>query len=129
VKIEDLDSPAERVSSPEDRNRLLADAVAHAETKEANYRQPSKLGRRTGQWKAPLSLVVLMLAAYIALAPPPWLAGAPLPQVSSAERGRGVVAALQMQARQIEVFQARHGRLPRTLDEVPVRIPGIRFVR
>ena len=40
-----------------------------------------------------------------------------------------MVAALQLQARQIEVFRARHGRLPRTLDEVPVRIPGIRFVR
>jgi len=63
VKIEDLDPPAERVSSPEDRNRLLAEAIAHAETKEANYRQPSKQGRRTGQWKGPLSLVVLGVSA------------------------------------------------------------------
>ena len=71
VKIKDLDPPAERVSSPEDRNRLLAEAIAHAETKEANYRQPSKQGRRTGQWKGPLSLVVLGLSAYIGFAPPP----------------------------------------------------------
>ena len=41
MKIEDLDSPAERVSSPEDRNRLLADAVAHAETKEAEFDETS----------------------------------------------------------------------------------------
>ena len=74
VKIEGLDPPAERVSSPEDRNRLLAEAIAHAETKEANYRQPSKQGRRTGQWKGPLSLVVLGLSAYIGFASPPWLA-------------------------------------------------------
>ena len=129
MTIEDLDPPAERISSPEDRGRLLAEAVAHAEILEAHYRQPSPESRRTGRWKGPLALIVLMLAGYIALAPPPWLVGGPLPQVSSAERGRGVVAALQMQARQIEVFQARHGRLPRTLDEVPVRIPGVRFVR
>ena len=129
VTIEDLDAPAEQVSSHEDRSRLLSEVVAHAETREINYRQPSRESRRSGQWKGPLALVVLMLAAYIGFAPPPWLAGEPLPQVSSAERGRGVVAALQMQARQIEVFQARHGRLPRSLDEVPVRIPDVRFVR
>ena len=72
MKIEDLDPPAERASSPEDRNRLLAEAIAHAETKEANYRQPSKQGRRTGQWKGPLSLVVgvgIGLAAAFAAAP------------------------------------------------------------
>ncbi len=107
----------------------MAEAIAHAEMREAHYRQPSAESRRTGQWKGPLALVVLMLAAYIGFAPPPWLAREPLPQVSSAERGRGVVAALQMQARQIEVFQARHGRLPRSLDEVPVRIPDVLFVR
>ncbi len=129
VKIEDLDPPAQRISSPEDRSRLLAEAIAQAEALEAHYLHPSPESRRTGQWKGPLALVVLMLAAYVSLAPPPWLAGGPPPQVSSAELGRGVVAALQMQARQIEVFQARHGRLPRTLDEVPVRIPGVRFVR
>ncbi len=127
VKIEDLDEPTRDISSPEDRGRLVAEAIAHSETREAHYRQPES--RRTGHWKTPLALSVLVIAGYIGLAPPPWLAGEPLPQVSSAERGRGVVAALQIQARQIEVFQARHGRLPRTLDEVPARIPGIRFVR
>ena len=127
VKIEDLDAPTRDISSAEDRGRLLADAIAHAETREAHYRQPE--APRTGHWKGPLALCVLMIAAYIGLAPPPWLAGKPLPQVSSAERGRGVVAALQIQARQIEVFQARNGRLPRTLDEVPARVPGVRFVR
>lgn len=129
MEIEDLDPPTERISSPEDRSRLLAEAIAHAENREARYRQLPPVRRRGGQWKVLLAFIVLMLAGYIGLAPPAWLAGGPLPQVSSAERGRGVVAALQMQARQIEVFQARHGRLPRTLDEVPVRIPGVRFVR
>ena len=129
MKIEDLDPPAQRISSPEDRGRLLGEAIAQTEAQEALYRNPWPESPGTGKWKGPLALMVLMLAAYIGLAPPPWLAGAPPPQVSSAELGRGVVAALQMQARQIEVFLARHGRLPRSLDEVPVRIPGVRFVR
>ena len=123
-----LDAPTERVSSPEDRDRLLAEAVAQAETLEITYQQPSAETRLIGKWKLPLSLIVLIVAAYIGVAPPQWLSGGPPPQVSSAERERGVVTALQMQVRQIEVFQARNGRLPRTLDEVPVRVPGIRFV-
>ena len=127
MKIEDLDEPTRDISSAEDRGRLIAEAIAHAETSEARYRQPG--GRRTGQWKGPLALSLLVIAGYIGLVPPPWLAGRPLPQVSSAERERGVAAALQIQARQIEVFQARHGRLPRTLDEVPARVAGVRFVR
>ena len=129
VKIEDVDPLDQRINSPEDRGRLLAEAVAHAEAQEAHYLHTWPESRRTGQWKGPLAVIVLMLAAYIGLAPPPWIAAAPPPQVSSAELGRGVAAALQMQARQIEVFQARHGRLPHTLDEVPGRISGVRFVR
>lgn len=128
VTNEDLDPPTPSISSREDRERLLAEVFAHAEVQEALYGQHLS-GGRTGRWKGPLALVVLMLAAYLGLAPPSSLAGDPFPQVSSEERGRGVFAALQLQARQIEVFQARHGRLPRTLDEVPVRISGIGFIR
>ena len=108
MKIEDLDEPTQGISSPEDRGRLLAEAIAEAETREAYYRQPEN--PRTGHWKGPLALSLLVIAGYIVLAPPPWLARSPLPEVSIEERRRGVAVAIQLQARQIEVFQARHGR-------------------
>ena len=127
MKIEDLDEPTQGISSPEDRGRLLAEAIAEAETREADYRQPEN--PRTCHWKGPLALSLLVIAGSIVLAPPPWLARSPLPAVSIEERRRGVAVAIQLQARQTEVFQARHGRLPATLDEVPGRVPDIRFVR
>jgi hypothetical protein len=127
VKIEDLDEPTPGISSPEDRGRLLAEAIAESETREAHYRQSES--PRTGHWKGSLALSLLVIAGYIVLAPPQWLAMRPLPEVSSEERGRGVAVAIQLQARQIEVFRARHGRLPATLEEVPGRVSGVRFVR
>ena len=70
-----------------------------------------------------------MLAAYVGVAPPPWVAGEPPLQVPPAALERGVVAALYLQAQQIEVFRIRNGRLPRSLAELPVRVPGVLFVR
>ena len=129
MTTEDLDPPIDPVSSQEDRDRLLAETLAHAELMEAQYRQPLPETVRTGQWKAPLALVVLALAGYIAVAPPGWVAGAPPPQVEAAELERGAIAALHLQAHQVEAFRVRNGRLPRSLDELPVQLPGIRFVR
>ena len=129
MTIDDLDPPTHPVSSPEDRDRLLAEALVHAELQEAQYRQPLTEAARTGQWKAPLAFVVLLLAAYIGVAPPGWVAGEPPLQVTPAALERGVVAALHLQAQQIEAFRVRNGRLPRTLEELPIRVPGVRFVR
>jgi len=126
---EDLDDVVQIISSPEDRDRLLAEAMAHAEVQDAQYRQPLPETVRTGQWKTPLAMVVLILAAYIAIAPPWWLADWPPPQVPNAELERGVVAALSIQAEQIHVFRERTGRLPSDLSEVPASLPGIRYVR
>ena len=124
-----MDPPTDRVSSPEDRSRLVAEAIAHAEAQEAHYRHPPTSKRPTGRWKGTVALVLFTVAGYVALFSPTWVLGPPPPRLAPADRGRGVVAALQIQARQIETFQARNGRLPRTLEEVPHRLPGIRFVR
>ena len=129
MTIEDLDAVDDHISSPEERDRLLAEALLHTDTLDAFYKQPLGDGVRQGRWKGLLALILLTLAGYVGLAPPTWVEGRPVPQVSTTDRERGAIAGLQLQARQIEVFRARHGRLPISLDELPVRLPGIRFVR
>jgi hypothetical protein len=125
----DLEEATHIVSTPEDRDRLLAETLAHAEVQDAQYKQPLPETVQIGLWKTPLGLVVFMLAAYIAVSPPSWLAGDPAPQLIDAELERGAAAALFIQAEQIRVFRTRTGRLPQTLDELPVRLPDIRYVR
>lgn len=128
MAIDEPEAKKLRVSSPEARERLLAEALAHAEQQDAQYKRMLPSEAATGQWKASLSLVVFALAAYIALAPPTWLASGGQPP-TQAQFERGAQAALRLQALQIEVFQLRNAQIPRSLDEMPAVLPGIRYVR
>ena len=126
---EEPDTPVHRISRVEDRERLLAEAMAHAETQEAHYKVlPADEPARAG-WRVPLAMLVLVLAVWVALAPPRWLAGADAPRPTDGERDRGLRAAMWMQARQVEVFRLREGRLPAHLSELPAQMPGLTLVR
>ena len=123
------DTPVHRISRVEDRQRLLAEALAHAEAQEAQYRILASDEPVRGRWKAPLALLVLGLAAWVALAPPGWIAGPDAPRPTEGDRERGLRAAIWMQAHQVEVFRLREGRLPEHLSELPVQMPGLILVR
>jgi hypothetical protein len=117
------------VSHPEDRERILADALAHVEAQEKLYRVIPGEARRSDRWKEPVAVILLLLATVLTFFPPPWLAPTRLPSVSDADKMRGVRAALYMQAQQIEAYHLRTGHLPDALDQVAGRFQGIRFVR
>ena len=80
-------------------------------------------------WKIPVSFLILGVAAVVAIFPPGWSAPAPAPTLTTGELQRGLRTALYLQATQVESFRVREGRLPRSLDDVALRIPGIRYVR
>jgi hypothetical protein len=117
------------ISDAEDRERVLADALAHVEAQEAQYRLAVFPGPRQPLWKGALAVALFGLAGSLMACPPAALGGRSGPGVSAAERERGVRAALVIQAEQVEVFRLKHGRLPDSLSEVAVRLPGIAFVR
>ena len=126
---EEPDLPVYRISKVEDRERLLAQAMAHAEAQEAQYKVIPADAPLRGRWKSPLAWGVFCLAAVVALFPPGWLAGRPAPTPTAGEWDRGVRAAVYLQAQQVEAFRLREGRLPDTLDELPAQIPGLAFVK
>jgi hypothetical protein len=123
------DPAVHRISRVEDRERLLAETLAHAEAQEAQYKVLPADEPKHGRWKTPLSTLLLVVAAWIALAPPRWMAGAEAPRPTTGERDRGLRAAIWIQARQVEVFRLREGRLPEHLSELPVQMPGLTLVR
>ncbi len=129
LSSDDQDIPLIDLSATADRDEILADAMAHAATQEAHYRQPLPETKRTGVWKAPLAMVVFTLSAYLLAFPPPWIAGDALPTISESTREHGIKAAIFLQAQQIEAFRVDRGRLPGSLEEVEGTLPGIRFVR
>lgn len=126
--LDDQDVPEHRISQIEERDRILAEALAHAELKEHQHRIrfPDPRG---GGWKVPTALVLFATAALIAAFPPSWIPTPPPPVPSAFEQEWGLRVDLWLQAAQIDVFRAREGRMPASLAEVPVRIPGLRFVR
>ncbi len=117
------------VSTPEARARLLAEALAHAEHKEARYRVPLTDTRRAARWKALVSGVLFVLAGSVAVAPPGWVRPEPMAQLNDAARARGTRMALLLQAQQVEAFRVRSQRLPESLRELPAALPGMRYAR
>jgi hypothetical protein len=132
--VDDDDEPAisldyGEVSTPEARARLLAEALAHAEHKEARYRVPLTDTRRAARWKALVSGVLFVLAGGVAVAPPRWVRPEPAAQFNAAARARGTRMALLLQAQQVEAFRVRSQRLPEDLGELPSTLPGMRYAR
>ncbi|MDX1646787.1 MAG: hypothetical protein R3304_06570 [Longimicrobiales bacterium] len=114
--------------TPEERDRLLAEALAHVEMREAVYRVPTATGAGR-RWKGLVATGLFLMALFTLTLPPTFLVPDPPPPLSSAERMRGLRAALLVQAEQIEAFRAREDRLPNAVQEVETALPGIRFVK
>ncbi|MDX1495237.1 MAG: hypothetical protein R3253_14315 [Longimicrobiales bacterium] len=115
-------------TSPDERDRLLAAALAHVEMQDAIYRVPLESGT-SRRWKGLLAAALFVMALFVAGLPPAFLVPDGPAPLTTAERTRGIRQALLLQAQQIEAFQATADRLPRTLAEVETALPGIRFVR
>lgn len=117
------------VSTPEVRDRILAQALAHAEMQDARYRVPFSDPGRAGRWKAGLATILFLAAAVLAVAPPAWVRPEPPAQLDAAGRARSVRRALLLQAQQVDAYKVRVQRLPNSLEELPSRLDGVRYVR
>lgn len=125
----DHDPSVPFVSREEERQRLLAEAVAHASAQDEAFRQRGEAVEATAAWKVPVALALFLLAAVVALFPPSWLVPQARPQLRPADQAYGARAALYLEAQQIEAFHLVRGRLPESLDEIGDRIPGVTFIR
>jgi hypothetical protein len=117
------------VSTPEARARLLAEALAHAEHKEARYRVPLADARRVARLKGAAASVLILAAGVVAVAPPAWVRPEPPAALSEAAYTRGVRLALLLQAHQVEAYRVRTQQLPASLDDLPMKLDGLRYAR
>ena len=125
--VDDDEAEGAELSKPEERDRLIAQALAHAETQDARYRQ--RIGTdQTGRWKGLLAVIVFVIAGYVGAAPPAWVQGEGAPAITESDQLRGLRVSLLLQAREVETFRALNQRLPESLDELSGRLPGISFV-
>jgi hypothetical protein len=115
-------------ATPEERDRLLAAAMAHAEMQEAIYRVPTKT-YRVRHIKFGIAAVIALVAVVVSLRPPAFVVPVPPPSLSVADEVRGVRLALLLQAQQIEAHRVETGRLPTSLAEVAFELPDVRFIR
>lgn len=117
------------VSTPESRDRLLAQTLAHAELQDARYRVPFSDPRRAARWKGAVAALLILVAATVAVAPPAWVQPEPPAELDDTGRARSIRAALLLQAQQVDAYRIRFQRLPDSLDELPHRLPGLRLVK
>lgn len=114
-------------SSPEERDRLVAEALAHAEARDLSYRPPASAPPM--RWKGAAASAGMLLGAVLLIAPPAWLRGEPAPSVPREARELGALMTLHIQALEIEAYRQRYQRLPDRLDDLGAELPGLRFVR
>lgn len=126
---DDQASPVLRVSNVEERERLLAQALAHAEALDTQFRVLPAGDPRRGRWKSPVALLLFVVAGLVAVLPPSWMAGPPPPSIQEQDLERGLRAMIYLQAVQVEAFRMRTGRLPDDLAELPTPAPGLRLVK
>jgi hypothetical protein len=115
--------------TPDLRDRLLAQALAHVELQDARYRVPYADPRPAGRWKALVAAGLLLVAGILAAAPPAWVRPEPPAQLDAAGRARALRTALLLQSQQVDAYRVRYQRLPESLGELRQRIPGLRYVR
>lgn len=116
-------------SSPELRARLLQQTLLHVEKQDARYRVPFADSRKTGRRKGAIAVLFFLGATVLAVAPPAWLRPEPPAQIDAATRTRDIRKALLLQAQQIDAYRVSRQRLPDTLEDLPGRVPGVRYVR
>jgi hypothetical protein len=131
VVADQREAPVDRgpLSTPEFRERLLAQALAHTEMQDARYRVPFSDARARGRWKGAIASAILVFAAVLVAVPPGWVRPEPPARIEARDRVGGVRSALLLQAQQVDAFRVRSQRLPNSLDELPDHFPGLRYLR
>jgi hypothetical protein len=117
------------ISTPAVRDRLLAEALAHAEHKDAGYRVPYDDQRPARLWKGLLIVACLVIAGTVAIFPPAVVRPDPPASLGSADELRSLRIALLLQAHQVEAYRIQARQLPASLSVLPSRLPGIVYVR
>jgi hypothetical protein len=116
-------------TTDEQRDRLLAAALAHVEMQDAVYRVRTSSGLSRSRLKATSTYILLVVALIVAIVPPGFIVPAQPTRVTNADREYGIRVAMVLEAQQIEAFRVETQRLPDSLEEVPNGLPGIRFVK
>lgn len=115
-------------TTPEERDRILAAALAQVEMQEAIYRVPTDSGS-ADRGKSTIALVLMIMAVLVSVRPPALVIPDPPAQVGETDQIYGTRVALLLQVQQIEAYRIREQRLPESLEEVTVALPGVRFVK
>jgi hypothetical protein len=114
--------------SDEDRDRLIAAAMAQVEMQEAIYRVSTTPRRGVGG-KAAVAFTLLFLALLVGVWPPGIMVPDPPAQLTQRDVLTGLRVTLLLQAQQIEAFRVTEDRLPTSLEEAGAPFDGIRYVR
>ena len=115
-------------TTPEERDRILSAALAQVEMQEAIYRVPTETGM-ADRGKGTIALLLMLMALFVSVRPPALVIPEPPAQLVKADQIYGTRVALLLQVQQIEAYRIREQRLPESLGEVAVVLPGVRFVK
>jgi hypothetical protein len=78
-------------------------------------------------WMLPMGLTLAVLATFLIVAPPPWVVVNPIAAQAPEDAVENLQSALFLSGSRIEGYLQRNGRLPQTLAEAGVTVPGLEY--
>jgi hypothetical protein len=107
---------------------VVAEVLRHAAERDQAAKQRN-VPKRQPKWMLPVSVNLAVLAVYLLIAPPDWAVLNPIPELPIEARVDDFRTAMYFQGiARIEVYRARTGRLPATLQEAGSTLQGVDYV-
>lgn len=115
------------VSTSDERARALAAVLRDQKERRAGEGAVPAPSARNQRARLLMFVVSFGLAVYVWFGSPSWAQPYVPPAPTPVEVEAGLRMAMYLQIQRIEVFREENGRLPRSLDEVGRRLPGVRY--
>jgi hypothetical protein len=117
---------AKEVASGQETADVVAAVLKHAAERDlASKKKAAPKARPI--WMLPLGLMMSVFAGFLLVAPPAWVVVNPIAAQAPEEQLLNVRTAIAIYGQKVETYRITNGRLPSTLAEAGVTVPGIDY--
>ena len=117
---------AKEVTTGQEAAEAVAAVLKHAAAKDeaAKKKTPPK---PQPIWMLPMGLTLAVLATFLLVAPPPWVVVNPIAAQTPEDAVENLRSAFFFYGQRIEQYRITNGRLPQTLAEAQITVPGLEY--
>jgi hypothetical protein len=117
---------ARDVSSGQETADVVAAVLKHAAERDVAAKKKTT-PKPEPVWMLPMGLTLTVLAAFLLIAPPPWIVVNPIAAQAPEDQLTKLRASMWLYINKIETYRLTNGSLPQTLAEVGEEVEGLDY--